>query len=183
MAGTGWGPSRLRSQRPFSGSGGRRKREPAGAEENNRASHQPLYKTKDKQEEEQTLSIYIECRAHPALCSRPVTTPQATTPSSTTRSGIAPALSPAIMAGTRVSEQGCGRRAPARRVFLCRRDRVHTRACPPRRKRKSRQEARRRVCVLNLSAEPGHEWSLGLARVREGFCCRQDGEPWLYSFE
>jgi hypothetical protein len=83
--------------------------------------------------------------------------------------------------------------------------------------------------VLSLSAEPAHEWSLGLAlltphmflcatllvilnrcagdgprrggrgsgaeqeqlgslqlprpRVRESFCVRQDGEPWLYSLE
>ncbi len=37
--------------------------------------------------------------------------------------------------------------------------------------------------MLSSRAEPDHERSLGLARVREGFCVRQEGETWLYSRE
>jgi hypothetical protein len=32
-------------------------------------------------------------------------------------------------------------------------------------------------------AEPDHERSVGLARARESFCVRQDGDTWLYSRE
>ena len=37
--------------------------------------------------------------------------------------------------------------------------------------------------ALGLIGAPDRERSFGLARVRESFCVRQEGETWLYSRE